>query len=313
MSRCLRLADPKACRRCFLAMTAPCSMTRQGLFAALALVCLATGAGPVAAQAMAPLATPPFSGATVPVPAALLASAAGAEPAMVGVTQALREARLSLNAAGRVESVMVKEGDRARRGDLLLHLDRSLEELELRRRQVMLDDNSRLDELRRREVTLGEQVVNARNLFESGGVSRKQAEDEELAWQSNVAERKALEIGKLREKFQLDLARQSAVPNEPVLTMVDVSRVRFNGTFPAASMSPLRSGQSVSIRLGMDGGSVLRQTKVIFVSPVTDSASGLVELIAEFDNRDGSVRPGISGQIVAPLASAERRSAAAVR
>ena len=269
--------------------------------------------------------------------ATLLASAAWAEPSMVGVTQALREARLSLNAAGRVEAVMVKEGDRVRRGDLLLHLDRSLEELELRRRQVMLDDHSRLDELRRRELTLGEQVVNARKLFESGGMSRKQAEDEELAWQSNVAERKALEFGKLREKIELDLARESherrhlrspidgvvtkvglrvgesATPNEPVLTVVDVSRVRFNGTFPVSSLSPLRTGQSVSIRLGMDGGSVLRQAKVIFVSPVTDSSSGLVELIAEFDNRDGSVRPGISGQIVAPLASAERRGAAAVR
>lgn len=269
--------------------------------------------------------------------AALLASAAGAEPAMVGVTQALREAKLSLNAAGRVEAVLVKEGDRVRRGDLLLHLDRSLEELELKRRQVMLADQSRLDELRRREATLGEQVVNARSLFESGGMSRKQAEDEELAWQSNVAERKTLEFSKLREKIELDLAREnherrhlrspidgvvtkvtlrvgeSAVPNEPVLTVVDVSRVRFNGTFPVASMSPLRPGQTVSLRLGMGGGSVLRQAKVIFVSPVTDSASGLVELIAEFDNRDGSVRPGISGQIVAPSVSPEHRSAAAGR
>jgi RND family efflux transporter MFP subunit len=239
--------------------------------------------------------------------------------------------------SGYIRDILVQEGDRVRRGDLLLHLDRSLEELELKRRQVMLEDQSRLDELRRREVTLGQQVVHARSLFESGGLSRKQAEDEELAWQSNVAERKTLEFGKLREKIEVDLAREnherrhlrspidgvvtrvmlrvgeSAVPNEPVLTVVDVSRVRFNGTFAAASMSPLRPGQTVSLRLGMGAGAVLRQAKVIFVSPVTDSASGLVELIAEFDNRDGSVRPGISGQIVAPSVSPERRSAAAGR
>ena len=256
---------------------------------------------------------------------------------MVGVTQALHEAKLGLAAAGRVEAVLVKEGDRVSRGDLLLHLDRTLEDLEIKRRQVMLDDNSRLVELRRRELILGGQVAEARKLFESGGVSRKQAEDEELAWQSNVAERKALEFAKLREKLELDLAREgyerrhlrspingvvtkvalrvgeSAVPNEPVLTVVDVSRVRFIGTFPVSSLSPLKAGHNVSIRLAMEGRSVLRQAKLIFVSPVTDSASGLVELIAEFDNHDGSVRPGISGQIVAPAPVAERRPIAGAK
>ena len=256
---------------------------------------------------------------------------------MVGVTQALHEAKLGLAAAGRVEAVLVKEGDRVSRGDLLLHLDRTLEDLEIKRRQVMLDDNSRLVELRRRELILGGQVAEARKLFESGGVSRKQAEDEELAWQSNVAERKALEFAKLREKLELDLAREgyerrhlrspingvvtkvalrvgeSAVPNEPVLTVVDVSRVRFIGTFPVSSLSPLKPGHSVSIRLAMEGRAVLRQAKLIFVSPVTDSASGLVELIAEFDNHDGSVRPGISGQIVAPQPVVERRPIAGAK
>ena len=256
---------------------------------------------------------------------------------MVGVTQALHEAKLGLAAAGRVEAVLVKEGDRVSRGDLLLHLDRTLEDLEIKRRQVMLDDNSRLVELRRRELILGGQVAEARKLFESGGVSRKQAEDEELAWQSNVAERKALEFAKLREKLELDLAREgyerrhlrspingvvtkvalrvgeSAVPNEPVLTVVDVSRVRFIGTFPVSSLSPLKAGHNVSIRLAMEGRAVLRQAKLIFVSPVTDSASGLVELIAEFDNHDGSVRPGISGQIVAPAPVAERRPIAGAK
>jgi len=261
----------------------------------------------------------------------LLVTQAAWSQSMVGVTQALHEAKIGLAAAGRVEAVLVKEGDRVSRGDLLLHLDRALEDLEIKRRQVMLDDTSRLEELRRREVILGAQVAEARKLFESGGVSRKQAEDEELAWQSNVAERKALEFAKLREKLELDLAREgyerrhlrspidgvvtkvalrvgeSAMPNEPVLTVVDVSRVRFIGTFPVSSLSPLRPGQSVSIRLAMEGRAVLRQAKLIFVSPVTDSASGLVELIAEFDNQDGSVRPGISGQIVVPQPAAERR------
>jgi multidrug efflux pump subunit AcrA (membrane-fusion protein) len=79
-----------------------------------------------------------------------------------GVTQSFQDLKLSLTAAGRIEGLMVKEGERVRRGDLLLHLDRSLEALEIRRRQVMLEDNARLEELRSKERTLTEQVGSAR-------------------------------------------------------------------------------------------------------------------------------------------------------
>ena len=81
--------------------------------------------------------------------------------------------------------------------------------------------------------------------------------------------------------------------------MVDISRVRFNGTFPAASANKLRAGNVVTIRIQQEGKVLTRQARVSFVSPVADPSSGLVELIAEFDNPDGSVRPGMSGQIVA--------------
>jgi hypothetical protein len=37
---------------------------------------------------------------------------------------------------------------------------------------------------------------------------------------------------------------------------------------------------------------------VVFVSPVADPSSGLLEVIAEFENFDGSVRPGISGRLL---------------
>ena len=45
-----------------------------------------------------------------------------------GVTQALRDAKLSMTVAGRIEGMLVREGSRVRQGQLLMHLDR----LELR-------------------------------------------------------------------------------------------------------------------------------------------------------------------------------------
>ncbi|MEN9774953.1 MAG: hypothetical protein RL322_2023 [Pseudomonadota bacterium] len=239
-----------------------------------------------------------------------------------GVTQAIQDLKLSVTAAGRVEGLMVREGDRVRKGDLLLHMDRTLEALEVRRREVMLDDNARLEDLKRREQTLVEQVKSARFLFVNGGVSRKQVEDEELSLGAVMAERKSIEFAKRRERVELELAREayerrhlrspidgvvtrvlarvgeSVAPHEPVMVVVNVGTVRFTGTLPVTDSLRLRPGNTVRLWLGLETDSITREARVVFVSPVADPASGLVEVIAEFDNPDGSIRPGIAGRIV---------------
>ena len=271
----------------------------------------ASGSGPAPTS-------PPSTAPAAPVPAA-------------GITQAIHDLKLSVTAAGRIEALFVKEGDRVRKGDLLLHMDRTLEALEVRRREVMLEDTARLDELRAKELTLTEQVGAAKLLLSTGGVSRKQVEDEELALGAIVAERKSIEFAKRRERVELDLAREayerrhlrspidgmvtrivsrigeSVAPHEPVMVVVDVRTVRFTGTVPLAEVSRIRAGSSVVLQLGSDAEPLNRLAHLVFVSPVADPSSGLVDVMAEFDNADGSVRPGTAGRIVGPSAGASAR------
>ena len=284
----------------------------------------AVPAGAPTSPAIAPSAAVAASGSS---------SSPAAAPAAAGITQAMFDLKLSVTAAGRVEALFVKEGDRVRKGDLLLHMDRTLEALEVRRREVMLEDNARLEELRAKEVTLTEQVQAAKSLLPTGGVSRKQVEDEELALGTIVAERKSIEFAKRRERVELDLAREayerrhlrspidgvvtrvvsrlgeSVAPHEPVMVVVDVRTVRFSGTVPIAEVARVRAGSSVRLQLGPDVDPISRVARVVFVSPVADPASGLVDVIAEFDNLDGSIRPGIAGRIVAGSAIATQAPA----
>lgn len=239
-----------------------------------------------------------------------------------GVTQALREVKLSMTAAGRVEGLFVREGDRVRKGDLLIHLDRTTEELEVQRRRVMLEDAARLEELRLREQTLKQQVAQARALFESGGLSRKQLEDEELSMRSVTAERQMLEAAKRREQVELSLSQEayerrhlrapfhgvvtkvgyrvgeSVAPHEPVIVLVDVTRVRFLSAVAPTAAAKLLKGQSVDIKLGQGAITTERRAQVVFVAPTADPSSGLIEVIAEFDNANGSVRPGVTGHLI---------------
>ena len=275
-----------------------------------------------AGVAQAPVPTPVVPSAT-PAPSAAPAAANAA----AGITQAIHDLKLSVTAAGRIEALFVKEGDRVRKGDLLLHMDRTLEALEVRRREVMLEDNARLDELRAKELTLTEQVRAARLLLSTGGVSRKQVEDEELTLGAIVAERKSIEFAKRRERVELDLAREayerrhlrapidgmvtrivsrigeSVAPHEPVMVVVDVRTVRFSGTVPIGEVSRIRAGSSVVLQLGSDTEPIQRLAHLVFVSPVADPASGLVDVMAEFDNADGSIRPGTAGRIVGAAAT----------
>lgn len=286
----------------------------------------AAGAMPVSSVSSGS-STVPAAAASAPSAQPLSATAAAAVSrasgtAASGVTQASRDLKLSVTAAGRVEGLFVKEGDRVRKGDLMMHMDRALEALEVKRREVMLQDRARLEELLLRERTLTEQVRSAKSLLPSGGVSRKQVEDEELALGAIVAERKSIEFAKQRERVELDLAREayerrhlrspidgivtriysrlgeSVAPHEPVMVVVDVRTVRFTGTVPIADSGRLRVGSPVQLQLGEAAEVTLRQAQVVFVSPVADPASGLVEVIAEFDNSDGSIRPGISGRVL---------------
>jgi RND family efflux transporter MFP subunit len=239
-----------------------------------------------------------------------------------GVTQALRDVKLSMTVAGRIDGMLVREGSRVRKGQVLMYLDRTLEELEVQRRRLLVEDRARLDELKQKEKTLMEQVESLRPLLASGGVSRKQAEDEEIALGAVSAERKALESSKEREQVELSLAKEtyerrnlrspfdgvvtkvglrlgeSVSPHEPFMSVVDTSRVRFMGTVPARTGINLKVGATVKIELTVDGQLRSRMAKVVFVSPVTDPSSGLIEVIAEFENADGSVRPGISGRML---------------
>ena len=296
----------------------------------------AAGVPSAAGNALGNAAAGSASGTSGNASAAAPSNATGNAPA-AGITQAIHDLKLSVTAAGRIEALFVKEGDRVRKGDLLLHMDRALESLEVRRREVMLEDNARLDELRAKELTLTEQVRSARTLLTTGGVSRKQVEDEELALGTIIAERKSIEFAKRRERVELDLAREayerrhlrspidgmvtrivsrigeSVAPHEPVMVVVDVRTVRFSGTVPIADVSRVRAGSSVVLQLGSDVEPVRRLAHLVFVSPVADPASGLVDVIAEFDNADGSIRPGTAGRIVGASATSALPGAPANR
>ncbi|MBF0185565.1 MAG: efflux RND transporter periplasmic adaptor subunit [Magnetococcales bacterium] len=241
-----------------------------------------------------------------------------------GMIKPLDDLKLSLPIAGRIDAILVKEGQTVNKGDELLHLDKSQEELEVKRRHLLWMDRAKLEELLTREKILKSQISNARALLLGKTISRKQLEDEELTLAATIAERQALEVAKEREKVEYELARdalarrflyapisgmvvklhyqtgESVAANEAVIRLVDVSRICFTGNLDGKTAARIKPGHLLKVRFGTDPSAEVRQGSVVFVSPVADMASGLVEIKVEFGNTEGKVRPGFVGQLILP-------------
>ena len=252
---------------------------------------------------------------------ATFVSPVSAQLVISGITRARLDIKLGLPVAGRVEQLLVNEGDRVSKGDVILSLDKTIEALEVDRRKLLLDDVSKLGELRLREAVLREQVNNARSLLANQLISRKQFEDEELVYRDVLAQLGGLEMAKKRERVEYELAQEALArrilrapahgtiakinfrvgenlsANDSAVSLVDITRVRFVGTLSASDAARLNVGMTGRLSLASDGGEIVRQARISFVSPLTDAASGLVEVIAEFNNADRLVRPGIAGQM----------------
>lgn len=256
--------------------------------------------------------------------ALLLAGPAAAETvaSFRGITEPVRDLSLGVPVDGIVRDVPVKEGDAVKAGAPLLRLDARLEDLEVKRRQILRDDGARLEATRQRRDILEGLLNSARSLYKgSGSISETELRRTELEYLEAAAAVRSLEADRARAGIEYDIAKSdfdrrtvtSPINGVVVSVMVDTGeRVRrddavvrvvdqstciftVNVEEPFARAIKLGDKRRVEV---MSGEQVIPvEARVTFVSPVADPASGLVRMKLEFANPDDRVRPGLPGRI----------------
>lgn len=237
-----------------------------------------------------------------------------------GITEAIRDVKLSLSVQGRISRIFFEEGARIKKGQRILELDKRLEELEVERRKLIWESKAELESAEARVLTLKSQFESTRELFEStGSVSREELEEKELEYKLAVAEQKRLETEEERQRIEYEMALEtlrkrrlaspiggviiklfldvgeSIEPEQPLVHMVDTSRCLFVSNVEEKVGRTLKNGQYLDLKIQAGSRSVTRKGAIVFVSPVVDPASGLLEVKAEFGNKNGAVRPGVAG------------------
>ena len=237
-----------------------------------------------------------------------------------GITEPINDVTLSLDVTGAIRSIFFKEGALLKKGKAILKLDNILEKLELERRKLVWESKAEVNAALERVITLESLLKSTRALYNStGSVSKEELDEKELDFKLAVAELKRLEIEEEREKVEYKMAVETlrkrtlfspingvvielfldtgeiCEANQALVRVVDTSRCFFVCNIEERLGMKLTKGQSVHLEIQTGSKSLKKKGIIVFVSPVVDSASGLLEVKAQFDNSGGEICPGVSG------------------
>jgi len=225
-------------------------------------------------------------------------------------------------AAGRLETVNVRLGDRVTRGQRLA----KIEDFDIQEQVKQAEAAQQVSEatIRQRDADLKLAQTNAersRNLFERQLLPKQTLDDNESRYQSAMA---ALDLAKAQSsqsKARIDelrinlgntlilspvngfVARRAADPgafvsqNVPVLDVVDISTVRLVANVVEKDLTEMQSGNSTKVEVDAYPGEVFAG-RIARVSPVLDPATRTAQIEIEIANPAARLKPGMYARVI---------------
>lgn len=199
--------------------------------------------------------------------------------------------------AGRVSAVKVEPGSLVKTGDPLVLLDAEIAASDHRRAEAKLAEMQRL--LAEAEK-LGQSRVVSRTQVEAVRAETRQADAEE------DATRARLEDHTIRAPFdgsvveRLVQVGEAVNVNQPVVRMVDTSRLRVVFYVNERDVASFPAGSEVRLRLPASPGAVFK-VPIVHVAPASDEETRLFRVEGKLTNADLSLRGGLTGEITAKV------------
>jgi RND family efflux transporter MFP subunit len=211
------------------------------------------------------------------------------------LTEPFRDVQMSTIVPGNVAIIHYGEGTFVEKGDVIMELDSSTEQLDIKRRKVLAENlKATLDRsemlLKNTSSISMEEVDESRSEYQLAaielelaldGLGKKQLE----APFSGIVTHLPIEVGEYCE------------PPQIILRMVDTRQFFCVANIDPGAASKLEMDGAVAYLAETGSGKVRVEGRIVFISPVLDPASGLLRIKAVFDNPEGLVRPGEGGYL----------------
>ncbi|MFZ1391779.1 MAG: efflux RND transporter periplasmic adaptor subunit [Dokdonella sp.] len=209
--------------------------------------------------------------------------------AATATLQAEHEAKLVSEVPGTVLELLVEEGARVSKGQLLARIDAAHSRLQLREAEADL-------QRRKNDVDRGEKLL-ARKLIPA--TTHDQAESDYAVRRAEVAiARVTVNKAEIRAPFDGVITRrwikqgQLLAANDAVFDMADFADLRAELRVPERDAVALATGQPVTFTV--DALAARRfDAKIERIAPIVDGNSGTVKVTVRVDNRDRTLRPGL--------------------
>ncbi|MBF0195234.1 MAG: efflux RND transporter periplasmic adaptor subunit, partial [Magnetococcales bacterium] len=228
---------------------------------------------------------------------------------ITGITKAQKDVALSMPVTGRIKKIHYREGSRVKAGDIILSLENRLESLEVEHRHILLKDLSELHGAKEREKKLKDRLEATKRLYkQTRSVSGDELAKKELEYLAAVVDRKRLQIVEEREGVEYRIAREnlerrilrapfegtitkllfdegeSVGANQPVVQLVDTANSIFVTNIEERIGRQFHEGQTIILNIKVGDDKISREGTIMFISPIVDPASGLMEVYAIFEN-----------------------------
>ncbi|MCQ2055748.1 MAG: efflux RND transporter periplasmic adaptor subunit [Fibrobacter sp.] len=249
---------------------------------------------------------------------ATVACAAGFD----GVTEPIDQAKIGFTVSGKIDSIWVKEGAFVHKGDTIMNLVKTEEELRVSITKIEIEDTSSMASSQAKTQNYEKDLTATKKLYEiSNSVSAAQVWEKEMNYHVAKAEWDAAKTTKAKDSLEYRMAQaqlqkqyliapfdgeivsiakhtsESVEALEPIVEIADVRQCRMIAYIIVNKASKLKVGKQVNLVLN-NGSSVHKKGKIEFISPVVDKASLLRTVKVIFDNSDKSVEPGVTGKII---------------
>jgi RND family efflux transporter MFP subunit len=225
-----------------------------------------------------------------------------------GTTYPRAEAQIGPNAGGVIERILVKEGDRIRKGQVLFRQDSKDAALRVDQAKAALEA-ARVN-LRATET----EHVRTKSMFDQKAVSQMQ-------WDQVQARMDAARVGVSQAEVALSMAQKffndavvrspisgvvtaklknegemaTMMPPTVVLVVQDQSALELRFRLPERALTQIKIGEAV--RVNFEALGITRAAKISRIQNAVDARTRTVEVVAEIPNSDGALRSGLLASV----------------
>ncbi|HEV8700372.1 MAG TPA: efflux RND transporter periplasmic adaptor subunit [Candidatus Polarisedimenticolia bacterium] len=226
-----------------------------------------------------------------PIPVSVAPIATGAVSSYISSTANLvpeNEVKVLAEADGRVAQLLVEEGNRVAKGQVLAQLVKDDAEISLKKAQVRLE-NARIN-FERAQQELASNLI-SREQYDKDSLDNQIAQQElaEAKWRLEKTTIRSPFGGRVTERF-VKLG-QHLHPGEQLFTVSDFDPLVARIFLPEKDVFGLKEGRDVRITLKANDTTRFHG-RIRQISPVVDTGTGTVKLTIEATAPPDEVRPG---------------------